>query len=79
MKIIKTIFITFTLVFLAALIYAYPGWTIFFIVLMLIVAITSSGESAEDKIEREENEVRIAKAKKQIAYEKVLHDERRKL
>ena len=79
MKIIKTIFIIFSLVFLASVIFAYPGWTISLIVLMLIVAIVSSGESAEEKIEREENEVRIAKAKKQIAYEKVLHDERRKL
>ena len=75
MKIIKTIFITFALVFLAALIYAYPGWTIFLIVLMLIVAIANSGESAEDKIEREENEY---EAKRQIAYEKVLEAERNK-
>tara|TARA_R110000822_G_scaffold53048_8_gene136918 strand:+ start:1218 stop:1457 length:240 start_codon:yes stop_codon:yes gene_type:complete len=76
MKIIKTIFIIFSLVFLASVIFAYPGWTISLIVLMLIVAIVSSGESAEEKIEREENEI---EAKRQIAYEKVLHDERRKL
>ena len=75
MKIIKTIFITFVLVFLAALMFTYPGWTIFLIVLMLIVAIMSSGESAEEKIDREENEI---KAKEQIAYEKVLEAERNK-
>ena len=63
MKIIKTIFIIFSLVFLASVIFTYPGWTISLIVLMLIVAIVSSGESAEEKIEREENEI---EAKKKI-------------
>ena len=75
MKIIKTIFITFVLVFLAALMFTYPGWTISLIVLMLIATIMSSGESYEEKIDREENEI---EAKRQIAYEKVLEAERNK-
>ena len=75
MKIIKTIFITFSLVFIASVIFTYPGWTGSLIVLMLIVVIATSGESAEEKIDREENEI---KAKEQIAYEKVLEAERRK-
>ena len=75
MKIIKTIFIIFSLVFLASVIFAYPGWTISLIVLMLIATIMSSGESAEEKIDREENEI---EAKRQIAYEKVLEAERNK-
>ena len=75
MKIIKTIFIIFSLVFLASVIFAYPGWTISLIVLMLIATIMSSGESAEEKIDREENEI---EAKEQIAYEKVLEAERNK-
>ena len=75
MKIIKTIFITFSLVFIASVIFTYPGWTGSLIVLMLIVVIATSGESAEEKIEREDNEI---EAKRQIAYEKVLEAERRK-
>ena len=75
MKIIKTIFITFSLVFIASVIFTYPGWTGSLIVLMLIVVIATSGESAEEKIEREDNEI---EAKRQIAYEKVLEAERNK-